>query len=201
VFTNILVVGAQSDIKSLADYVRVAKSRDGNIHFGSAGIGSTGHLAGELLKARAGLHMEHVAYRSGGLASNDLLGGNLPSMFGSPTDALQQIAAGKMRPLATTGLKRHDSLPNVPTIAESGYPGFEALNWSAFIAPKDTPPEIIRQLNTAIVATLNDANVTAQLKKMGLDASPSSPEQAGTYFRKEADKWGKLVRDAGIKSQ
>lgn len=200
VFTNVLVVSASSDITTLADYVRKGKAKDAKLDFGSAGIGSIGHLAGELLKSRAGLSAEHVAYRSGALVTNDLLGGSLTSMFGSPIDALGHIQSGKMRALASTGLKRHESLPNVPTVAEAGYPGFEALNWTAFIAPKQTPPEIIRQLNAAIVAALSDPANAAQLKKMGLDVAPSTPEEAGAFIRREAEKWGKLVKEAGIKA-
>jgi len=199
VFTNILVVNSQSDIKTLADYVRKGKVRNSNLHFGSAGIGTINHLAGEMLKLRAGLSGDHVSYRSGALAINDLLGGSLPSMFGSPVDVLAHIESGKLRAIATTGLKRHESLPNVPTVAESGYPGFEALNWSAFIAPKQTPIGTIRQLNLAIVAELSDPATVEQLKKMGLDAAPSTPEEAGAFIRREAAKWGDIVKQTGIK--
>ena len=199
VFTNILVVNSQSDIKTRADYVRKGKVRGANLHVGSAGIGTINHLAGEMLKLRAGLTGDHVAYRSGALAINDLLSGTLPSMFGSPVDVLAHIESGKLRAIATTGLKRHESLPNVPTVAESGYPGFEALNWSAFIAPKQTPIGIIRQLNLAIVAELSDPATVEQLKKMGLDVAPSTPDEAGAFIRREAAKWGDIVKQTGIK--
>jgi tripartite-type tricarboxylate transporter receptor subunit TctC len=149
---------------------------------------------------RAGLSGDHVAYRSGALAINDLLSGTLPSMFGSPVDVLAHIESGKLRAIATTGLKRHESLPNVPTVAESGYPGFEALNWSAFIAPKQTPIGVIRQLNLAIVAELSDPATVEQLKKMGLDVAPSTPEEAGAFIRREAAKWGDIVKQTGIKA-
>ena len=132
---------------------------------------------------------------------NDLLGGVLQSIFSSPTDALQFIQSGKLRPLATTGSKRLEMLPQVPTIAESGYPGFEAINWYAFTAPQRTPPEIVQRLNAAIVTTLNDPGIIAQLRRLGLDAAPSTPEEATAFIRKESDKWGAVVRKSGIKSE
>jgi tripartite-type tricarboxylate transporter receptor subunit TctC len=140
VFPNVLVVNANSDIRSLDDYVRQGKTERSRVSFGSSGIGSAGHLAGELFKATANLTNQHVAYRGGAPAMNDLLGGVLPSIFSSPTDAMQFIQNGKLRPLAVTSAKRMDVLPNVPTIAELGYPGFEAVNWYAFTAPLRTPP-------------------------------------------------------------
>jgi tripartite-type tricarboxylate transporter receptor subunit TctC len=171
------------------------------VAFGSSGIGGSGHLAGELLNSAAGLSNQHIAYRGGAPAMNDLLGGVLPSIFSSPTDALQFIQAGKLRALATTGPRRLDALPQVPTIAESGYAGFDASNWYAFTAPQRTPPEVVQKLNAAIVAALNDASVVAQLRKLGLDPAPSTPQEAAQYIKKESDKWGALVRKMGIKGE
>ena len=201
VFTNILVVNADSGVRTLGDYVRQGKAANSALSFGSSGVGSSGHLAGELLKVTAGLNNQHVAYRGGAPAMNDLLGGALGSIFSSPTDALQFIQAGKLRAIATTGGKRLDVLPQVPTIAESGFPGFEAVNWYAFAAPQRTPPDIVKRLNAAIVAALNEPGVVAQLRKLGLDPMPTSPEEAARFIRAESDKWGVLVRKAGIKSE
>ncbi|MGA8514675.1 MAG: tripartite tricarboxylate transporter substrate binding protein [Burkholderiaceae bacterium] len=201
VFTNVLVVNTNSPIRNFDDYVRQSKAAGASVAFGSSGIGGSGHLAGELLNSAAGLNNQHIAYRGGAPAMNDLLGGVLPSIFSSPTDALQHIQAGKLRALATTGPKRLDALPQVPTIAESGYAGFDAINWYAFTAPQRTPPEVVQKLNAAIVAALNDAGVVAQLRKLGLDPAPSSPQEAAQYIKKESDKWGALVRKVGIKGE
>ena len=201
VFSNVLVVNAASNIRTLEDYVNQGKVPNSKLSFGSSGIGGSGHLAGELFKSSAGLNNQHVAYRGGAPAMNDLLGGVLQSIFSSPTDALQFIQSGKLRPLATTGSKRLEMLPQVPTIAESGYPGFEAINWYAFTAPQRTPPEIVQRLNAAIVTTLNDPGIIAQLRRLGLDAAPSTPEEATAFIRRESDKWGAVVRKSGIKSE
>jgi tripartite-type tricarboxylate transporter receptor subunit TctC len=193
-FSNVLVVNADSKIHSFAEYVEAARNPQSSLSFGSSGIGSSGHLAGELLKSVAGLHNQHVAYRGGAPAMNDLLGGTLGSIFASPTDAVQFINTGKLRAIATTGLTRLDVLPNVPTIAESGYPGFEANNWYAFMAPDNTPSNVIRTLNAAIVATLKDPEVAAKLHKLGLDPAPTTPAETAAYIRDESRKWGALVQ-------
>jgi tripartite-type tricarboxylate transporter receptor subunit TctC len=199
VFSNVLVVNSASDVKTFEDYLKQARQDNSKMSFGSSGIGGGGHLAGEMLKIAANLNNQHVAYRGGAPAMNDLLGGVLPSIFSSPTDAVQHIQTGKLRPLATTGSKRLEALPNVPTIAESGFPGFEATNWYAFAAPAKTSPEVIKRLNTALVATLKDPGVVAQLRKLGLEPTPTSPAEAARYIKAESDKWGGVVRKANIK--
>ncbi len=201
IFSNILVVNASSEIKTFADYLRAGKADKAMLSFGSSGVGSSGHLAGELLKAQAGLQSQHVAYRGGAPAMNDLIGGALPSIFSSPTDALQFIQAGKLRPLATTGARRLEALPNVPTIAELGFPDFEASNWYAFVAPPKTPADIVARLNKAIVAALADPGVVGQLRKLGLDPYPSTPAEADRYIRAESSKWGSLARKIDMKSE
>ena len=201
VFSNVLVVNTSSSVRTLDDYIRQGKVANSTLSFGSSGIGSSGHLAGELLKSAAGMNNQHVAYRGGAPAMNDLLGGVLQSIFSSPTDALQFIQAGKLRAIATTGSKRLEALPQVPTVAESGLLGFEATNWYAFTAPQRTPPEVVQRLNNAIVTTLKDPGVVAQLRKLGLDPAPSTPDETIRYMRIESDKWGVLVRKVGIKGE
>lgn len=199
VFSNVLVVNSASDVKTFEDYLKQARQDNSKMSFGSSGIGGGGHLAGEMLKIAANLNNQHVAYRGGAPAMNDLLGGVLPSIFSSPTDAVQHIQSGKLRPLVTTGAKRLEALPNVPTIAESGFPGFEATNWYAFAAPAKTSPEVIKRLNAALVATLKDPGVVAQLRKLGLEPTPTSPTEAARYIKAESEKWGTVVRKANIK--
>ena len=201
VFSNVLVVNANSEIKTLDDYIRFGKSENSKLSFGSSGIGSAGHLAGEFFKITSGLNNQHVAYRGGAPAMNDLLSGVLPSIFSSPTDAIQFIQSGKLRALAVTGSKRLDVLPQTPTIAELGYPGFEAVNWYAFTAPLKTPQEVVMKINQVIVATLKDQSVSAQLKKSGLLPFPTSADEATKYIRAESDKWGGIVKKAGIRAE
>jgi len=201
VFSNVLVVNASSEIKTLDDYIRLGKLENSKLSFGSSGIGSAGHLAGEFFKITAGLNNQHVAYRGGAPAMNDLLSGVLPSIFSSPTDAIQFIQSGKLRALAVTGSKRLDVLAQTPTISELGYPGFEAVNWYAFTAPLKTPQDIVAKLNQVIVATLKDQSVVTQLRKSGLNPFPTTSDEATKYIRAESEKWGGIVKKAGIRAE
>jgi hypothetical protein len=201
VFSNVLVVNSNSSIKNLEDYIRVGRSEVTALSFGSSGIGSAGHLAGEFFKTTAGLNSQHIAYRGGAPAMNDLLGGVLPSIFASPSDALQFIQSGKLRALAVTGSKRLDVLPNIPTIAEQGFAGFEAVNWYAYAAPIKTPYDIVNRLNEVVVMTLRDPAISLQLKKLGLLPYPTTVEETTKYFRTESDKWSNLIKKIGIKSE
>lgn len=200
VFPNVLVVNAKTNINTLAEYVRMGKADQTKLTFGSSGVGSAGHLAGELFNKQAGLQAQHVAYRGGAPAMADLLGGVVTSIFSTPPDAIKYIEAGKLVALAVTGSQRMDVLPKVPTIAESGYAGYEALNWYAFAAPLKTPPEVVQRLNQAIVTALKDPEVAAKLLSFGMNPRPTTPQQAAQFIRAESDKWATVVRDAGIKA-
>jgi tripartite-type tricarboxylate transporter receptor subunit TctC len=173
-FPNVLVVNANSGIKTLADFVALARKEAGSVTFASTGPGSASHLTGELFAKQAKVEMTHVPYKGGSAAMPDLLAGRFTAYFAAPPTALPQIEAGKLTPLATTGLTRPGYMPNVPTVAESGYPGFEALNWYAFVASGKTPAPILDRWNQEIVKVLNDPSIREQLSKHGLTPHPTT---------------------------
>ncbi len=200
-FPNVLVVTPSFPAKTLAEYVRQAKDKPGTVTQASSGIGGAGHLAGELLKIRAGIDAIHVAYKGGGPGMLAVMGGEVNAYYATPASAGQQIKNGKVRALATTGLKRDRLLPDVPTVAESGYPGYEATNWYAYVVPAKTPAAVVTRLNQALVKTLNNPEVVAALHKQGLDPSPSTPAELAAFMQREYDTWGKVVKQAGIKPE
>jgi tripartite-type tricarboxylate transporter receptor subunit TctC len=201
VFANVLVVQPSLPAQSLAGLVKLAKDKPGSVTYGSAGILSAGHLAGELLKIRANIDMIHVPYKGGGPAMQGILGGQIMSIFATPVSVAAHMKAGKLRALATTGPKRAALLPEIPTVAESGYPGYEAMNWYAYLAPAKTPKEIIARLNRELVKALNNAEVAALLQQQGLEPSPGSAAELGRYMEREYQTWGKVVKQAGIQAQ
>ncbi|HTQ75159.1 MAG TPA: tripartite tricarboxylate transporter substrate binding protein [Burkholderiales bacterium] len=195
---NVLVVHPSVPARTLAEYVRVANTRPGGIAYGTSGVGSAGHLAGELFRLTAKANLVHVPYKGGGPAMSDLLGGQIPSVFASATTATPQVQTGKLRALGSTGSKRSAALPDVPTIAEQGYPGYQATNWYAFVAPARTPKDIIARLNREIVKTLNEPDTHAAILKQGEEPVPSTPEELAQRMKREYDTWGRVIRDAGI---
>ena len=200
IFPNVLVVHPGIPAKTLAEFVALAKKDPGKYEYGSTGVGGAAHLAGELFKVRAGIDLTHVPYKGGGPAMPDILAGRIASYWATPATSLQHIQAGKLRPLATTGLQRSMMLPDVPTVAESGYPGFEATNWYAFVAPGKTPVDILERWNRELVKVLNDPSVKEQLLHHGLEPKPGTREELAAYIRKESDTWGKVIRQANIKA-
>jgi len=197
-FPNMLVVHKGLGVKTLAEFVALAKKKPGSIDFASTGAGSASHLAGELFNQRAGIDMVHVPYKGGAPALQDLLGERVASYFSAPPTAMPHVEAGKLVPLATTGLTRPAYMPNIPTVAESGYPGFEALNWYAFLAPGKTPVAILERWNQAIVKVLADPGVKEALNKHGLTPQPTTRAQFSDFMRKEDAKWGAIVRERKI---
>ena len=199
---NVLAINTERvPAKTLAEYVTLAKDKPGTVTQASSGIGGAGHLAGELLKIRAGIDAIHVAYKGGGPGMLAVMGGEVNAYYATPVSAGAQIKNGKVRALATTGLKRDRLLPDVPTVAESGYPGYEATNWYAYVVPAKTPAAVVTRLNQSLVKTLNLPEVVAALHKQGLDPSPSTPAELAAFMQREYDTWGKVVKQAGIKAE
>ncbi|MES2840359.1 MAG: tripartite tricarboxylate transporter substrate binding protein [Pseudomonadota bacterium] len=197
-FPNVLVAHKALGVKNLAEFVALEKKKPGSLDFASTGAGSASHLAGELFNQRAGIDMVHVPYKGGAPALQDLLGERIASYFSAPPTAMPHIEAGKLVPLATTGLTRPAYLPNIPTVAESGYPGFEALNWYAFVAPGKTPEPLLERWNQEIVKVLNDAEVKAALNQHGLTPQPTTRAELTTFMKKEDAKWSAIVRERKI---
>jgi tripartite-type tricarboxylate transporter receptor subunit TctC len=201
VFSNVLVVDARLGVKTLADFVKLARDKPGTVTYGSSGIGGAGHLAGELFKTMAKVDIVHVPYKGGGPAMQGLLGGQVAAIFATPVSSMAQRKAGRVATIATTGATRDPMLADVPTIAESGYPGYEALNWYAYLAPAKTPKEIVERLNAELVKALGAADVRDLLAKQGLEPKPSTSAELANYIEREYATWGRVVKEAGIKAQ
>ncbi|MEQ6435816.1 tripartite tricarboxylate transporter substrate binding protein [Comamonas sp. w2-DMI] len=197
-FPNVLVVHKGAGVKTLAEFVAKAKKAPGSVDYASTGAGSASHLAGELFNQRAGVEMVHVPYKGGAPALQDLLGERVTSYFAAPPTALPHIETGKLIPLATTGLTRPAYMPNIPTVAEAGYPGFEALNWYAFVAPGKTPAPMLDRWNKEIVKVLQDPAVADALKIHGLTPQPTTRAEFAAFMKKEYEQWGKVVRERKI---
>lgn len=200
-FPNVLVVGAQTGFKTFADFVAYAKKNPGKLDFASTGPGSASHLAGELLNDMAHIDTVHVPYKGGAPALQDLLGGRVSSYYSTLSTALPHIESGKLIPLASTGLQRLPGLPKVPTIAESGYPGFSATNWYAFVASSKVPKAMLDRWNTELVKVLKSPDVVEALNAHGLTPMPSTREEFAKYMEKESATWGRIIRERKITSE
>ena len=201
VFANVLVVQPALNVSSVADFVKLARDKQTGVTYASSGIGSAGHLSGELLKGMAKINLIHVPYKGGGPAMQGFLGGQVDSFFATPISSISQIRAGKAKAVATTGAKRAALMPEVPTIAESGYPGYEALNWYGFLGPAKMPKELVERWNRELVKALANPEAVAQMHKTGVEPQSSSPADFARYIEREYHTWGKVVKEAGIKAQ
>jgi tripartite-type tricarboxylate transporter receptor subunit TctC len=195
----IVVVSAASPYKTLRDLVEAAKANPGKVNMASAGNGTIGHIGGEIFQRRAGVKFTHVPYKGAGPAVTDLIGGSVETFFGNSQSVGGLLSAGRLRPLAVTAPKRLANLPDVPTVAELGYPGFEAATWSGLVAPAGTPKAIVDRLNAEANRALATSEMKAKLAEDGSTPLGGTPEQFAAFIRSEHAKWGTAVRDAGIK--
>ena len=198
--SNVLVVNNSVPAKTVRELIELAKAQPGKLSYGSSGAGNAGHLAGELFKSMAKIDMVHIPYKGGAPAMIDLIAGQVQLIFSSAPTAIPQVKGGKIRALAVTTLKRSALLPELPTIAESGLPGFEADNWYGIAVAARTPRAIVSRLNTEMVRALNTPDVKQLLFSQGLEVSTGTPEAFGAYMKSEYEKWGKVIRDAGVAS-
>ncbi|WP_410087736.1 tripartite tricarboxylate transporter substrate binding protein [Variovorax sp. N23] len=198
-FPVVLVAHPDVPVKTVADVIALDKRAPGTLSFGSAGNGGGTHLAGELFNMQAGTKLLHVPYKGSAPAMTDLLGGQVQFMFSDAPTALPQIKAGKVRAIAVASAKRSALLPDVPTVAESGLPGYEAYSWAAFLAPAGTPKDVVQRLSADIGKALDDPRVKQRLYDVGAEAMPSTPEAFGKMLHAEIAKWTKVVRTANIK--
>ena len=197
-FPNVLVVHPGAGIKTFADFVATARKNPGKLTFASTGPGSASHLAGELLNDMASLDTLHVPYKGGAAALQDVLAGRVTGWFATMATAAPHIEAGKLIPLASTGIQRLAALPKVPTVAESGYAGFNATNWYAFVTSSKVPKPVLDRWNTELVKVLTTPEVVEQLNKHGLTPMPGSRDELARYMASETAMWGRVIRERKI---
>ena len=200
VVSNVLVTNAtQPDVKTAKDVIAAARKAPGKLTYASAGNGTSIHLAGEVFTSLAQVDMLHVPYKGSGPAVSDLLGGQVNYMFDSITSARPHIESGKLRALGLTTAKRSKSLPNVPTLAEAGLPGYEVSPWFAVFMPAATPKDIVAKVNAALLEAMNDPDVVKRFETIGAEPVGSTPEEMAQHLARESERWTKLIQERGIK--
>ena len=200
VVPNVLVVNAaKSPEKSVADVIAHAKKEPGKLTYASAGNGTSIHLAGEVFASMAGINILHVPYKGSGPAITDMLGGQVDLMFDSITSARPHIQSGKLRALGLTTAKRSSALPDVPTIAEAGVPGYEVSPWFATFAPAGTPAEVVNKLNKVLNGLMKDPDTLKKLESIGAEPIGSTPQELATHLNKELARWDKLIKERNIR--
>jgi tripartite-type tricarboxylate transporter receptor subunit TctC len=196
--SNVVIVPLDFPVKSVAELIALARKEPGKLSFASSGAGSSTHMSAELFKSMTGTDILHVPYKGSGQALPDLMAGRVSMMFENAPGAVPHIKAGKLRALAVTGLKRAAALPELPTVAESGVPGYESLSWSGLAAPAGTPAEAVQRINRDTVAILATPEMRAKLAEQGADAVGGPPEHFAAHIRAERDKWSRLIKERGI---
>jgi tripartite-type tricarboxylate transporter receptor subunit TctC len=200
-FPNVLVVNPQFPAKDVKELIALAKAKPGSVAFASSGSGSAQHLAGELFRQQAGVDMTHVPYKGGGPALNDVIGGQVPVFFGNMASSLPHVKGGKLRALAITGSKRSDALPDAPTVAEAGLPGYEVYEWNAIFAPAGTPAPVIAKLNEAITKALHAPDVRERILGLGGEIAAANPQDTARFVRDQSELWARVVRTGKIKPE
>jgi tripartite-type tricarboxylate transporter receptor subunit TctC len=196
---NIFIVHPSVPARTLSQLIALANRKPNGLSYASSGIGSPGNLAGELLKRMTKVNLVHIPYKGGGPAMTDLLAGHVEVFAAVISTAVPHIQAGKARAIAVTGSRRSEILPNVPTVAETGIKGYEALNWYGIVVPAKTPRAIIDRLHQATVATLATPKIKKALHDRGIDIATSSPDAFAAYIRSETRKWTPIIKSAGLK--
>jgi tripartite-type tricarboxylate transporter receptor subunit TctC len=197
---NMLVVHNGVPAKTLAEFIALGK-KDGKMSFASSGSGTSIHVSGELFKSMTGIDMEHIPYKGRASAIPDLLGGRVTMMFDNMPSSLPLVKEGKLRALGVTSAQRSPAAPDIPTLAEAGLPGFEAVSWFALFAPANTPKPIVDKLQGEVAKIIKSPEVSKKLAEIGLDPVGSTPEALATYQRSEIVKWAKVVKDSGAKAE
>lgn len=196
----VMTVHPSVPANSVKEFLALARARPGSINYGSGGNGSSLHLAGELFKAQSGAAITHIPYKGSADMINDLLGGRISVVFASPLNAVPLARQGKLRMLAVTSARRASALPELPTLAEGGVPGYDMEAWFAVLAPVATPRTVVAQLSKQIGAALRSPEVQERLAALGIEAAPTTPEQAAEYIQREAARWDRILRTAGVKA-
>lgn len=198
---NVLLTNASQPVRSVADVIALAKKEPGRINYASTSTGGSPHLSGELLVSMAGVRMQHVPYKGAAPAMTDLLAGQVELMFDNLPSALAQIRAGKVRALAVTSPQRSPVLPDVPTVQESGLPGYVVNSWFGLLAPAGTPPEIVARLQKAAAGVLAEPSVRQRIEQLGAMPGGDTPAAFSAIIRADHDKWSRVIRQAGIQPQ
>jgi tripartite-type tricarboxylate transporter receptor subunit TctC len=196
----VLVVHPSVPAQSVADLIALAKARPGTINFGSGGLGTTPHMAGELFAIQAGIKMVHVAYRGEAPAVNDLLGGQLHLIFANLSAVIGNVKAGSLRALAVTSAERAAASPDTPTIAETALPGFDAATWFALVAPTGTPRDVVARLNAEVTRLVDQPDTKQRFADLGMSIGAGTPDALDAYIRSEISKWSKVIKDADIRA-
>jgi len=196
----LLLVNPDLPVKNVRELVAYAKDKPGVINFASSGIGTGGHLAGEMLKSRAGINMVHIAYKGTGTAMSDLLGGQVAMIFDQPVSSMQYVRSGKLRALAVASLRRLPALPEIPTVSESGVPYFDPVTWTGICAPKGTPAPVIDRIQKEIAKVLAMRDISARLIADGLEPVGSTPAAFREFLAADKRKWGAVIKAANIQA-